>query len=163
MGGGVNFFFFRFGSSGTKTVKTTSENDKGLSISFKIKTVDIGRQWMDTALLDYQTLTMADAKVAQWSNGVLEPTNLGSFTLLPTSMALASDITVTATEFSSETKDVFEKYSATAGAWVSNMTDEVIRFLTWGACNHHSYKCKLQLLISRSHHEWPSAVKALVG
>ena len=76
---------------------------------------------MDTALLDYKDITLASTEPGQWSNGVLEPANQGSFTLLPTSMVLATDITVSATEFSKQTKDVFEEYSASAGAFVSNM------------------------------------------
>ena len=76
---------------------------------------------MDTALLDYKDLTLANTQAGQWSTGVLEPANQGSFTLLPTSMVLATDITVSASAFSSHTKDVFEQYSASTGAFVSTI------------------------------------------
>jgi hypothetical protein len=111
--------FFSFESEGKKTVKTTSENEKGLRISFKVKTVDIVRPWMDTSLLDYNSLSLVDASKGQWSTGEMNPANSGSFPLLPTSMVLAADISVTATSFSSQTRDVFEQYSASGNAFVS--------------------------------------------
>ena len=112
MGGGVRFLFFSFGGKKGETVKTTSEDTKGLSISFKVKTVDIRRPWMDTALLDYTCLTLADASAGQWSDGKMQASTSQSFPLLPTAMVLATDIQVTATQFSSHTKDVFEEFSA---------------------------------------------------
>ena len=120
LGGKVSYVFFSFGSSGEKTVKTTTEDTKGLRISFKVKTVDIRRPWMDTSLLDYDCITLASAHTGQWSDGELLPSNKGSFPLLPTAMVLATDITVTATQFSSRTKDVFEEYSAKAHGWVKS-------------------------------------------
>ena len=121
IGGGVGFSFFSFKTKGGKTVKTTAKDEKGLSISCKVKTVDIVRPWMDTALFDYTSISIASAKAGQWSTGKMEPANQGSFPLLPTSMVLATDIAVTASSFSSHTKEVFEEFSASVGVIVSKL------------------------------------------
>ena len=97
----------------------SADDEQDLSISFKIKTVEIRRPWMETALLDYKAITLASAKAGQWSTGQMTPSNTGSFTLLPTSMVLASDVTVTSTKISSHTSDVIEKHITSGGTIVS--------------------------------------------
>ena len=97
----------------------SADDEEDLTISFKIKTVDIRRPWMETALLNYKSLTLADAEAGQWSTGQMTPSNQGSFTLLPTSMVLASDVTVKSTKISSHTSDVIEKHISSGGTIVS--------------------------------------------
>lgn len=81
---------------------------------------------METALFDYKSITLASVEAGQWSAGEMTPSNKGSFTLLPTSMVLARDITVTATDFSSSTKDILEEHGSSAGTIVSNIYNTTI-------------------------------------
>ena len=126
LGGGANVLLFSFGSSGSRQVSISTENEQDISISFKIKTVEIHRPWMETALFDYRAITLASAAAGQWSAGEMSPSNKGSFTLLPTSMVLARDIVVTTTDFSSSTKDVLDQHGSSTGTIVSNIYNPTI-------------------------------------
>ena len=97
------------------------EHDQDLSVYFKVKTVDLVRPWMDMSLLNYETITLAGARKAQWSNGELVMSNTGSFTLLPTTVILAANVTISASSFSSESMEVIETSTSSPGGLVSNI------------------------------------------
>lgn len=97
------------------------KHDENLSVSFKIKTVELVRPWMDMSLLDYKTITLAGAQKAQWSNGELAMSNTGSFTLLPTSVILAANVSISASSFSSESMEVITTSTSSPGGLVSNI------------------------------------------
>ena len=110
--------FFHFTTSKGKESGASAENSKNIKISFKCKTVEIVREWLDTSVLHYENITLAGMKAGQWSTGVMEPTNQGSFPLLLTTFVVAKDISVTATRFSEELLDSFHKFSSSADAKV---------------------------------------------
>ena len=104
--------FFRFTTSKGEEVRVTTNKSKNVTISFKGRTIDIKRPWLDISVLNYKSLTLPGTKKGQWSTGIMESTNNGSFPLLPTTFVIAKDITITATEFSNEAKDAFDKFNS---------------------------------------------------
>ena len=67
-----------------------------VNISFKVRTVQIHRPWLDTAILKNKNYTIDGEDPGSWSTGELDADNNGSFPLLPNQMIVAKDITVTA-------------------------------------------------------------------
>ena len=68
----------------------------GVNISFKVRTVQINRPWLDTSILKNRNYTINGEDPGSWSTGELDADNNGSFPLLSTQMIVAKDITVTA-------------------------------------------------------------------
>ena len=104
-----------------KKVHVTATNCNNIVISFKGRTVEIYRPWLDTSVLYYENLTLDGVQAGQWSTWVMDPDNQGVFPLLLTAYVVAKDISVTATKFSKEVKDAFEKLNSSPGSKVDHI------------------------------------------
>ena len=106
--------FLQFTTSDGQKITASAEDSKDIVISFKGKTVQVVRQWLDTSLLFYDNITIAGAKAGQWSTGVMDTTNNGSFPLLLTAFMVAKDVTIHSNNFSSKLQDDLAKFSSSA-------------------------------------------------
>lgn len=105
----VPFFQFETGESEIFTVALPADNCE-ISISFKGRIIEIVRPWLDTSLLAYNNITLAGAEEAQWSTGVMDRSNNGTFPLLPTNFVAVKYVTITGNKFSNQMKDTFDKF-----------------------------------------------------
>ena len=84
----------KLGGSITKYHSLNKQSD--VKISFKVRSVQINRPWLDLSVLNSRNFTIDGEDPGSWSTGELSADNKGSFPLLSTQMIVASGITVTA-------------------------------------------------------------------
>ena len=116
-----------FLSVSSKTTHTEKKNfqtadSRDVQISFKVRSVEINRPWVDPSALKIQKWEVPGLAPGAWSTGVLDKSNTGSFPLLTTQLIVAKDIKVTASKFSQEIIDTLNKFetSTQVGVLVSS-------------------------------------------
>ena len=105
----VPFFQFETGERKRFNMALPAD-DCEMSVSFNGQIIEIVRPWLDTSLLAYNNITLAGAEEAQWSTGVMDKSNKGTFPLLPTNFVAVKDVTITGNKFSNQMKDTFDKF-----------------------------------------------------
>ena len=114
--GGFSFGFISIGAKGgNRTEKSIStEASRNVKISFKVRSVQINRPWLNLATLKIENYTIPGFGPGSWSTGELASSNQGSFPLLSTQVIVAKDIKVTADKFSKEVSDTMKSFDASA-------------------------------------------------
>ena len=81
-------------------------------ISFKVRSVQINRPWVDPAAFTIENYTIPGVSPGAWSNK-------GVFPLLTTQLIVAKDIKVTAAKFSKEIVDTLNKFETSTQVGVA--------------------------------------------
>ena len=115
---GYSFLSLKLGGEGSQEKRIETGDSRGVKISFKVRSVEINRPWLDPSALKVEKWRLPGLSPGAWSTGVLDSSNKGSFPLLTTQMIVAKDITVTAAKFSREVTDSLTKFDATVGVGV---------------------------------------------
>ena len=115
---GVSFLSIKAGGEGSQEKKIDTGSSRGIKISFKVRSVQINRPWLDTGALKIEHYVVPGVGPGDWSTGVLDSSNKGSFPLLTTQMIVVGDVTVTAEKWSKEVTDALTKFDAKAGVGV---------------------------------------------
>lgn len=91
--GGFSYGFISIGVKGSgKTEKSIStEASRNVKISFKVRSVQINRPWLNLATLKIDKYTIPGFGPGSWSTGELTSSNQGSFPLLSTQVIVAKD------------------------------------------------------------------------
>ena len=115
---GYSFLSLKLGGEGSQEKRIETGDSRGVKISFKVRSVEINRPWLDPSALKVEKWRLPGLSPGAWSTGVLDSSNKGSFPLLTTQMIVAKDITVTAAKFSREVTDSLTKFDATVDVGV---------------------------------------------
>ena len=115
---GYSFLSLKLGGEGSKEQRIGTGDSRGVTISFKVRSVEINRPWVDPSALKIDKWRLPGLAAGGWSTGLLDSSNKGSFPLLTTQMIVAKDITVTAAKFSKEVTDSLTKFDAKVGVGV---------------------------------------------
>ena len=103
-------------SSVEKRIEIGESQD--VKINLKVRSVQIGRPWIDLSVLEHRNWRIPGEGSNFWSTGVLDSSNKGTFPLLSTEMIVAKDISVTATEFTEEIVEHFKSFDPSVGSTV---------------------------------------------
>ena len=115
---GYSFLSLKLGGEGSEEKRIETGNSWDVKISFKVRSVQINRPWLDLSALKIENYRIPGLAPGAWSTGVLDSSNKGSFPLLTTQMIVAKDITVTAAKFSQEITNSLTKFDAKVGVGV---------------------------------------------
>ena len=115
---GYDFLGIKAGGEGSQEKRISTGNSRGIKLTFKVRSVDINRPWLDPAALKIQKWVVPGLAPGAWSTGVLDKNNKGSFPLLTTQLIVAKDIKVTADKFSQEITDSLTKFDAKVGVGI---------------------------------------------
>ena len=115
---GYSFLSLKLGGEGSQEKRIETGDSRGVTISFKVRSVEINRPWVDPSALKVEKWILPGLSSGAWSTGVLDNSNKGSFPLLTTQMIVAKDITITAAKFSKEVTDNLTKFDAKVGVGV---------------------------------------------
>lgn len=115
---GYSFLGIKPGGEGSQEKKISTKDSRGVKISFKVRSVQIHRPWVDPTALKIQKWVVPGLTPGAWSTGVLDKSNTGLFPLLPTQLIVAKDIKVTADKFSQEVTDSLTKFDAEIGVGI---------------------------------------------
>ena len=115
---GYDFLGIKAGGEGSQEKKISTGDSRGIKISFKVRSVQINRRWLDPSALKIQKWVVPGLAPGAWSTGILDKSNTGSFPLLSTQMIVAKDIKVTADKFSQEITDSLKKFDAKVGVGI---------------------------------------------
>ena len=118
MGGaaGVSYAFIgvRGQAEGKMEKEIAADGSRDLNLSFKVRSVQINRPWLDLSALKVQNYNIPGEKAGSWSTGEVNSKNDGSLPLISTQMIVARDITVTASKFNQEIIETMKHFDASA-------------------------------------------------
>lgn len=100
----------------TDEKKVDTGDSRDVKITFKVRSVQISRPWIDLSALRIQHYKIPGEQSGSWSTGKLESSNDGTFPLLTTQMIVAKDIKVTASKFSREVIETMRKFDGSVNA-----------------------------------------------
>ena len=102
---GYSFLGVKAGGNISDEKKVETGDSRDVKISFKVRSVQIDRPWLDLSVLKMQNYKIPGEGPGSWSSGELESSNTGSCPLITTQMIVAKDIKITASKFSQEIID----------------------------------------------------------
>lgn len=111
---GYSFLGIKAEGSASNERKVETGDSRDVKISFKVRSVQINRPWLDLSALRIENYKIPGERPGTWSTGELNSTNDGSFPLLTTQMIVAKDIKITASRFSREVTDTLKRFDGSA-------------------------------------------------